>query len=432
MFLLALLGLAVSTPANAQQPPPSPRITVQVRIDFGGSKPVREQTVEIAPNATVVDVTRAAVAVEQDWLCCSPDDVWAIDGVGPDPRLDQYWSWRLDGKPGPDLPARHRVVGGETISWHYGPGALPAAGEARIVSLLPAATEIVLALGGDRSLVGLSHLCRQPDGAALPRLLRTSIDSEAWSMVRIDDELRQAMQRGDRVYTLDDAAITALRPTHVFSQGLCPVCAVTPEQVAPALANGTAEPCAKLVELSPRSLAGIAADIRTVGEVLGRGPAGKIAARAFERRLDAVRALPPLAERPRVVVLEWFEPLWGSGEWIAEMVEVAGGAPVLVQRSEPSRRVTWDQLVAADPDVIVLAACSMSLSRTERELPALTAAPAWQTLRAVTAGQVFVLDGERQFSTPGPGVARGAEVIARILREPGANPAGEWRRLAAR
>jgi iron complex transport system substrate-binding protein len=422
----------MSSAAAAQQSVPPPRVTVELRLDFGGERPALQRQVEVPRLASVVAVTRAAVAVEQDWLCCSADDVWAIDGVGPDPRLDRYWSWRLDGKPGPDLPARYQVVGGETIEWRYGPGALPAAGEARVVSLLPAATEIVLALGGDRSLLGLSHLCRQPEGRDLPRLLRTTIDSEAWSMVRIDDELRGAVQRGDQVYQLEDAAITALRPTHVFSQGLCPVCAVTPDQVVPAVANGAADRCARVVELTPRSLAGIAADIRTVGEVLGRAAAGKIAARAFERRLEAVRSLPPLPRRPRVVVLEWFAPLWASGEWIAELVEIAGGEPLLVDKDRPSRRVTWDELVAADPDVVVLAACSMSLARTERELPALTGAPGWAKLRAVAAGQVFVLDGERHTSTPGPGVAAGAEVLARLLRNPSAVPAGQWRRLLPR
>ncbi|MBL9078426.1 MAG: ABC transporter substrate-binding protein [Planctomycetes bacterium] len=407
---------------------------VTVDVDFG-DRPRVVRKVAIERGADVVTATRAALPVEQDWLCCSPQDVWSIDGIGPDPRLDRYWSWRLGCAPGPDLPARHRLQGGETVVWKYGGGTLPNRGSVRVVSLLPAATEIAIAVGGEASLVALSHLCRQPDRANLPRVMRTRIDSDTWSMGRIDDELRKAGRAGTPLYELDEAAIRALRPTHVLSQGLCPVCAVTPEQVGAMLARD-AERCAQLVVLSPRSLADIANDIRTVGATLGRTHAGKVAARAFERRLDAVRALPPLPQRPRVAVLEWFDPLWASGEWIAEMVEVAGGEPVLVGKDQPSRRLDWAELTAAAPDVVVLAGCSMSIERAERELPALVGSDAWRQLPAVQKQRVFLMDGERHFSTPGPGVAAGAEVLARLLRELQAGTAAAstepWRQVVPR
>lgn len=412
LCLVTLLGVS-TTPTTAQQ------VQVHVEVDFGADRPRVVRTVTVERGADVVTATRTALPVEQDWLCCSNEDVWSIDGIGPDPRLDRYWSWRLGDRPGPNLPARHRLQGGETVRWHYGAGAMAEPSRVRVVSLLPAATEITIAVGGERSLVALSHLCPQPPGASLPRVLRTSIDSEAWSMGRIDRELREATAAGTELYRLDEAAIAALRPTHVFSQGLCPVCAVTPEQIATALDKDPASDksqCAELVVLSPRSLAGIADDIRTIGKAVGREHAGRVAARAFERRLAAVRELAPLPRPPRVAVLEWFDPLWASGEWIAELVELAGGTPVLVGKDQPSRRVTWDELVAADPDVVVLAACSMSIARAERELPALPQNPAWRTLRAVQAGRVFLLDGERHFSTPGPGVASGGEALARLLR----------------
>ncbi len=394
--------------------PPQNMITVELRIDYGDAKPAFERSVEVQRGASVVDATKAAAALEQDWLCCSAEDVWAIDGVGPDARLDRYWFWTLNDKGGPNLPARHKLEGGERIGWKYGVGSLPDNLEARVVSLLPAATEIAIAVGGERALVGLSHLCRPPQGVELPRVMSTSIDSEAWSMRRIDDELKRAMQSGAQLYSLDDERIRSLKPTHVFSQGLCPVCAVTPEQVEPVLAEH-GERCAKLVVLSPHSLADVAQNIREVGDALGRKSAGQIAARAFERRFEALRKRNAPSPRPRVVVLEWFDPLWVSGEWIAEMVEVAGGEPLLVGAKESSRRVEWSEFVSADPDVIVLAACSMSIERTERELPALHARAEWAALRAVKSARVLVMDGEKHFSTPGPGLADGAEALAREL-----------------
>lgn len=428
LALAALLGTATS-PTTAQQ------VQVHLEVDFGAERPRVVRTVTVERGADVVTATSTALPVEQDWLCCSNEDVWSIDGKGPDPRLDRYWSWHLGDRPGPNLPARHRLQGGETVRWHYGAGAMAEPGRVRIVSLLPAATEITIAVGGERSLVALSHLCQQPPGASLPRVLRTSIDSDGWSMGRIDRELREATTAGAELYRLDEAAITALQPTHVFSQGLCPVCAVTPERIESALAKDTG-PCAQLVVLSPRSLAGIADDIRTVGKVVGREHAGRVAARAFERRLTAVRDLAPLPQKPRVAVLEWFDPLWASGEWIAELVELAGGTPVLVGKDQPSRRIDWAELVAADPDVVVLAACSMSIPRAERELPALLQNTEWRTLRAVREGRVFLMDGEHHFSTPGPGVASGGEALARLLRSlaPGAPIAStaDWRQVLPR
>lgn len=411
--LLAVWAIALCATAGAARA--QERVLVTVKIEFGAARPALERTVEIERGASVVVATRAAAPVEQDWLCCSKEDVWSIDGVGPDPRLDRYWFWTLDGKGGPNLPARHKLEGGEKIGWKIGEGKLSENNEVRAVSLLPAATEIAIAVGAERSLVGLSHLCRQPDGRESPRVMSTSIDSERWSMKRIDDELKLALQRGTQLYALDEERIRALAPTHVLSQGLCPVCAVTPDQVGEALGQH-GERCAELVVLSPHSLADIAQNIRDVGAALGRASAGQIAARAFERRFEALRALPPLPRRPRVAVLEWFDPLWASGEWIAEMVEVAGGEPVLCSTKEASKRVEWKDLVAADPDVIVLAACSMNVERTQRELPALQARPEWAQLRAVKAGRMLVMDGEKHVSTPGPGVADGAELLARWLR----------------
>jgi iron complex transport system substrate-binding protein len=174
--------------------------------------------------------------------------------------------------------------------------------------------------------------------------------------------------------------------------------------------------------LSPRSLADVAEDVRRVGAALGRVGAGRVAARLFERRIEAVRALPARDPRPRVAVIEWFDPPWVSGEWIAEMVVVAGGEPVLAGPKDPSRRASWEELAAADPDAIVLAACSMSVERAMRELAALEAHEGWRALRAVREASVFLMDGEAHFSTPGPRLAEGVELLARLLRDRDALP----------
>lgn len=388
-------------------------VRISLRVDFGSiGRPAVVRELKLPRGTNLVEATRSACRVEQDWLCCSKEDVWSIDGVGPDTRLDRYWMWKLDGALGPNFPVKHFVSDGERIEWVYVGGKEPVKLEARAISLLPAATEIAIAIGAENALVGLSHLCRQPQGRELPRVMSTTVDSDAWSMGRIDTYLREAGARGETLYALDEERIRALKPTVVMSQGLCPVCAATPQDVERSLGN---EKCAELLVLTPRSLADVAQNIRDVGKALGRESAATIAARDFERRIEKLRAEPRPNPPPRVAVLEWFEPLWVSGEWIAEMVEVAGGVPLLASPKDPSRRIEWNDLAKADPDVLVLAACSMDIPRARRELAALTNHPVWANLRAVKSRRVFLLDGERHFSTPGPGLAHGAEVLRAVL-----------------
>ncbi len=404
-------------------------VRVSLRIDFGpAGQSAIEREVRVPLGSNLVEATRRVALVEQDWLCCSKDDVWSIGGVGPDTRLDRYWMWKKDGSLGPNFPVKHVLSDGERIEWVYSGGIKPVKLEARAVSLLPAATEIAIAIGAENALVGLSHLCAQPAGRELPRVMSTSVDSDAWSMGRIDAYLREAVQRGETLYALDEERIRALAPTLVMSQGLCPVCAATPQDVERSLGK---QKCAELLVLTPRSLADVAQNIRDVGVALGRSSAATIAARDFERRFEMLRARPH-ATKLRVLVLEWFEPLWVSGEWIAEMVEAAGGAPLVASAKDPSKRIEWKDVVAADPDVIVLAACSMSVARAERELGALGAEGAWRELRAVRGGRVFLMDGERHFSTPGPGLSRGGELLHDILQAPDtATPPdpGAWKRV---
>lgn len=427
-----LLACATVSTAKADDP----AIPVTIVVDFGraGLAPLRT-SVEIAPGGNAVDATRAALPVEQDVLCCSPDDVWSIGGVGPDVRHHAYWSWRLNGGAAPGMPAKYVVTAGDTIEWSYGGRKPKRNAMHRVVSLLPAATDIVLALGAEDDLVAVSHLCAMPANRAVPRVVSTTIDSDALSMSAIDAAVRAASDAKIAPYHLDDATITSLAPTLVLSQGLCPVCAV-PDDQAKRLADPSSPTCARLVTLTPRTLADVAADIRTVGEALDRKNEATIVARDFERRIEKVRAAAKARKDPprSVVVLEWFDPLWVSGEWIVEMVEAAGGKPLLVTAKDPSRRIEWSDLVQADPDVIVLAACSMDIERATRELPSLRSNPAWRELRAVREGRVFLLDGEHHFSSPGPGLARGVELLGEILGDRDALGRGngrDWSRIAS-
>lgn len=419
-FLLARLA-TVAVVSFAIDPAEEPPVAVTIIVDFGraGRAPF-SALVEVEPGSDAVVATRAALPVEQDVLCCSKDDVWSIGGVGPDVRNHAYWSWRLNGGSAPGMPAKYLVKAGDTIEWKYGGRRPERTMKHRVVSLLPAATDIVRAIGGEEDLVAISHLCAMPANRVVPRVVTSTIDSDSLSMKEIDAAVRAASASKTSPYGLDEITISSLSPTLVLSQGVCPVCAV-PDEQAKGLTTPGNHACAKLLTLTPRTLADVAADIRRVGEALGLKNEAAVVARDFERRIENTRASAAARgdARPSVVVLEWFDPLWVSGEWIVEMVEAAGGRPLLVSASEPSRRIEWRDLEAADPDVLVLAACSMDIARAKRELPALVGAPSWRGLRAVRENRVFLLDGERHFSSPGPGLARGVEVLGAVLSDDG-------------
>ncbi|MCR4317173.1 MAG: hypothetical protein NUW37_12605 [Planctomycetes bacterium] len=307
-------------------------------------------------------------------------------------------------------------------------------GNHRIVSLLPAATDIVVALGAAELLAGVSHLCKLPDGFEnVPRVLGTTIDSEKWDMERINAEVRRRSEAREPLYFMDDDAITALEPTLIITQGLCPVCAATPEDLsAEVRAN-----CPLLLTLTPHSLADVARDIESVGRAIGLLEKGREVASEFRARIEKVRAKYPVNQepsegtsgdfrvqghprpqdfrKPRVAVIEWFSSLWISGEWIAEMVEVCGCESAPLAPGESSREATWEELRAAEVDAIVLAPCSMDVSRTERELPLLEKQRGWRELPAVKAGRVALLAGDAYFSAPGPRLADGVEALAEAI-----------------
>lgn len=280
----------------------------------------------------------------------------------------------------------------------------------RIVSLLPAATDMLVTMGAGDRLVGVSHLCDAPRG--VPRVLSSPIDSDAWDMKRINEEVRRRIQSGEPLYVPDEERIAALRPDVIFTQGLCPVCAAGPETVGDAAL--AAPP--RLVTLSPRTLEDVARDIETVGREAGVTEAGRDLADRFRSRVQAVRtARRGRIQKPRVTVIEWFSPPWVSGEWILEMVEAAGGEYVPLKAGEGSRPVAWDELTRCQPDVVILAPCSMTIRRARLELVLLEAQPEWHELNAVRAGRVAVMDGSAHFSAPGHRLAEGLELLADAL-----------------
>lgn len=286
----------------------------------------------------------------------------------------------------------------------------------RIVSLLPSATELICALGLRENLVGVSHECDYPPGVeTLPRVTHTRIDHTADSPA-IDAQVRQELAAGQGLYGVNAPTLAALAPTLLVTQSLCDVCAVAEDDVATAVRGLPSPP--KVVTLQPATLADMLANIDTVAAQAGVPHAALALRAALEARIAAVAARTdriPAAARPRVALLEWLDPLFDGGHWNAELVTLAGGYPALGLAGGPSTTRRWEELAAADPDVIVVACCGYDRDRGLRDVAAISRLPAWRTLRAVREGQVRVADGNAYFNRPGPRLVDSLELLAHAL-----------------
>jgi len=284
----------------------------------------------------------------------------------------------------------------------------------RVASLLPAATEIVAALGMTDALVGVSHECDYPPEVAdRPRVTNCPIHGNALPSDAIDRWVTETLATSGTLYTLDEEALRRLRPDVILTQRLCDVCAVGYTTVTAFAATLPGPP--EVVNLDPSSVADVFEDIRRVGVALGVAERAAAVIAGLEARLDAVRTRAAGAPRRRCVVLEWVSPPFRTGHWGPELVAIAGGEELLGRTGEDAARVTWKDVRDAAPDVLVLACCGQDVARTRQDLPLLRAVPGWATLPAVASGEVYVIDGSAYLSRPGPRLVDTAEILAEIF-----------------
>jgi len=277
----------------------------------------------------------------------------------------------------------------------------------KIVSLLPAATEIVCALGLRDSLVGRSHECDFPeDVSALPTLTRARVDASLDS-ARLDEQVRRIIAARLPIYMLDEARLAALAPDVVVTQAACEVCAIAYDQVTASLRRTALG--ARVVSLQPSRLADILHDVETVAEACGVGAHGRVVAGSLRARLDRAAGA-GTAVRPRVAVVEWLAPPMLAGHWVPDAVVAAGGLATGPEAGVPSPYATWDEIRSLSVDAVVVAPCGFDLPRTVRE-----AAPLAEALRGL-APRVLLMDGNAYLNRPGPRIVEAVETIAAWLR----------------
>jgi iron complex transport system substrate-binding protein len=285
----------------------------------------------------------------------------------------------------------------------------------RIVSLLPAATEMVCALGFESALVGRSHECDYPPAVRdLPALTTPAFDTSGDSRA-IDEQVRGRLAQALSLYQVDAGRLHDARPDVIVTQAQCDVCAASLDEVQ-AAAQRTLDSDVQIISLDAKTLDGVLADIEAVALALNAADAGvelllKLRARLhdIEKRADAAPT------RPTVACIEWIDPLIASGNWMPELVEMAGGMPLFGAAGRPSAWIEWDDLWAADPDRIIIMACGFDIERTQQELGALEKLPGWASLRAPRERQVYVADGNAYFNRPGPRLVESLEILGEII-----------------
>jgi len=288
----------------------------------------------------------------------------------------------------------------------------------RVVSLIASSTEMVCLLGCGERLVGRSHECDHPEWVRrLPHVTRPKFALDGGSYA-IDQRVRTLVEQGVSVYAVDADALAALRPDVILTQTQCEVCAVSEGDVL--AATRTLLPDARVVSLHPGALEDIWRDLMKVAAALGVPDRGAQEVVRLRRRMQAIEERArAFTSRPRVACIEWIEPLMAAGHWTPELIRMGGGEDALEGRLDRAPHLDLETLAAADPDVIIVAPCGLSIARTREDMPVFAARPGWRDLRAVREGRVFIGEGNAYFNRPGPRVAETLEIVAEVLHPDG-------------
>ena len=277
----------------------------------------------------------------------------------------------------------------------------------RIASLVPSATELLFELGLGDSVVAVTHECDYPaQAAALPHLTRSVIPA-GLSAAEIDQAVRERTGRGEAIYELDDGLLRKLDVDLIVTQAVCEVCAVSFEDVQALASRLPTQP--KVLSLDPSTIGEVMADIPRLAEAADARESGETLAEDAGQRIDAVRASVEGAPRPRVVALEWLDPVYVGGHWVPQMVELAGGEDVIGFPGEKSRVVDWEEVATTRPEILLSMPCGMYAEQAAKE------AMEWRERLAPLGARVVAVDAAAYFSRPGPRLVDGIELLGHIF-----------------
>jgi iron complex transport system substrate-binding protein len=285
----------------------------------------------------------------------------------------------------------------------------------RIVSLLPAATEIAAALGLMERVVGVSHECDFPNDAnEQPRVTRCAVQGAELASCDVDEWVRRALRDNGTIYTIDEALLRKLQPDVILTQKLCDVCAVGYGTVVKLAQTLSGPP--QVVNLEPTSLADIFDDIRRVADACDVCERAEKLIQNLSECVENVRKrAETIPDRPRCFLMEWVDPPFCSGHWGPELVEIAGGYDSLGHKHQPSAQIDWQQVLNARPEIIVLALCGYDVARARHDYELLRRFPGFDSIPAAQTGEIYVVNASAYFARPGPRILDSLEILAGIL-----------------
>ncbi len=284
----------------------------------------------------------------------------------------------------------------------------------KIVSLIASATEIVCALGFEDQLVGRSHECDYPPGVRrLPVCTAPKFKVEG-SSAEIDQRVKALLQQALSVYRVDADMLRQLRPDVIVTQSHCEVCAVSLKDVEQAVCTWLDSRPA-IVSLAPNALADVWESVKQVAAALGVPERGVELVERLRQRMATIEERTRGLSRPTVACIEWIAPLMAAGNWMPELVAMAGGVNIFGEAGQHAPYMTWQQLCDRDPEVVVLLPCGWDIARTRQEMPVLAGKAEWPGLRAVRSGRVFLTDGNQYFNRPGPRLVESLEILAQVV-----------------
>jgi iron complex transport system substrate-binding protein len=285
----------------------------------------------------------------------------------------------------------------------------------RIVSFLPAATEMVYALGIRDELVGVSHECDFPaEAKTKPVVVQPALALETMSLREIDIAVAERIRSGESLYQVDEALIVELKPDLILTQNLCQVCATSGNDLASVL--GLLEPSPQIVWMTPHSLTEIFENLRELGRATDRSQEAEALIQVCRRRLqNVVTRTKSISSRPRVFCMEWADPVYCAGHWVPEMVELAGGTDELGRKNTDSVRIAWADVVKWSPEIIIFSPCGFNLEKALSQVVHLESLPGWAELPAVRNQRVYAVDANSYYARPGPRVVEGTELLAHLI-----------------
>lgn len=285
----------------------------------------------------------------------------------------------------------------------------------RIISLLPAATEIICALGLEENLVGRSHECDFPASIQYLPICSDAKFTSTGSSKEIDQQVKEILSDSLSIYKIDKALIQELKPDIIITQAQCDVCAVSLKDVEEALADFIGHQT-QIISLEPKVLNDVFDDIRKIAAATDTMAVAETLIEDLEERKDIIKhKLKFFNDKPKVACIEWLEPVMVSGNWIPELVEIAGGKSLLAQNGQHSPFVSWEEIAEANPDIIIIMPCGFSISRTMQEINVLLSQPQWSNLQAVKNNKIYVADGNHYFNRSGPRLVDSIEILAEII-----------------